>query len=140
MYHWPLYDTVTHMSLRILLITALLIATSGCAIVYQQPVFQGNILEKSRVDQLKEGMSQQQVAALLGTPAVQSPFDQSRWDYVASNRRDRGDTEVKNLTVFFEGGNVVRWEGEYFPENDQALAQEMLRFGNLPKDDKKRRR
>jgi outer membrane protein assembly factor BamE len=125
---------------RIALLAALISFMAGCALVYKQPVFQGNLLDKAQVDQLKEGMSQQQVQALLGSPSVEEPFNQSRWDYVASARRKRGEMEVKNLTVWFNDGAVSKWEGEYFPENDSALAKEMIKFGNLPKDDKKKRR
>ena len=115
--------------------------TTGCGVVYRQPIYQGNLLDKAAVDQLQVGMDQRQVMTLLGTPAIQDPFHHDRWDYVASRRTGRsGDTVVKNMTVWFENGSVTRWEGEYFPEEDSELAKTMSRFGNLPKDDKKRRR
>ena len=115
--------------------------TTGCGVVYRQPIYQGNLLDKAAVDQLQVGMDQRQVMTLLGTPAIQDPFHHDRWDYVASRRTGRsGDTVVKNMTVWFENGSVTRWEGEYFPEEDSELAKMMSRFGNLPKDDKKRRR
>lgn len=115
-----------------LLIAAVLL--SGCGLVYRQPVFQGNLLEAKNVEQLKEGMTKNQVFSLLGSPPVADPFHQSRWDYVQSVRRRRGETEVKTLTLHFEGDALVRWEGEYFPEADKNLAIEMRRFGNLPRD------
>ena len=126
-----------------LILVAVLV--SGCNFIYRQPVFQGNLLEKSNVDQLKPGMTQSQVVALLGSPPVADPFHQERWDYVATERRGRGDTVVKNLTVWFEGQTLTRMEGEYFPEQDAALLLEIRKFGfaNLPKDkdkDKKRAR
>lgn len=115
--------------------------TTGCGVIYRQPIYQGNLLDKAAVEQLQVGMDQRQVMTLLGTPAVQDPFHHDRWDYVASRRTGRsGDTVVKNMTVWFENGSVTRWEGEYFPEEDSELAKTMSRFGNLPKDDKKRRR
>lgn len=128
-------------ALVLILLAALV---SGCNFIYRQPVFQGNLLEKANVDQLKPGMTQSQVAALLGTPPVADPFHQKRWDYVATERRDRGATQIKNLTVWFEGQTLSKMEGEYFPEQDAALLLEIRKFGfaNLPKDkdkDKKRR-
>lgn len=128
-------------ALVLILLAALV---SGCNFIYRQPVFQGNLLEKANVDQLKPGMSQSQVAALLGTPPVADPFHQQRWDYVATERRDRGTTQIKNLTVWFDGKTLSKMEGEYFPEQDAALLLEIRKFGfaNLPKDkdkDKKRR-
>lgn len=113
---------------------------SGCGIVYRQPVFQGTLLEQKNVEQLRTGMTQPQVVALLGTPAIADPFHHERWDYVASFKRRRHPTEVKNLTLWFEGGALAKWEGEYFPEQDSALAAELRRFGNLPREKDERRR
>lgn len=126
----------------VLFLAALLV--SGCSFIYRQPVFQGNLLDKANVDQLKPGLTQAQVVALLGTPPVADPFHHERWDYIASERRGHGKTEVKNLTVFFdEAGTLAKVEGEYFPEQDANLLLEERKFGfqNLPKDkDKKKGR
>ena len=125
------------------LFLATLLAT-GCGLQYQQPVFQGNLLEKTAVDQLQAGMDQRQVMMLLGTPSIQDPFHHNRWDYVASQRIGRtGKPVVKTMTLWFENGQLSRWEGEYFPEQDAELARDSIKyFGpNLAKDkDKKRRR
>jgi outer membrane protein assembly factor BamE len=113
-------------------------AVSGCGILYKQPIYQGNLIEKAAADQLQVGMSKEQVVNLLGTPSIADPFHHDRWDYTASQRDGRlGRIQVKDLTVWFENGSRNRWEGEYFPEQDQALAKRMGRFGNLPKDKKK---
>jgi outer membrane protein assembly factor BamE len=121
----------------VLLLAAVLL--SGCGFIYHQPVFQGNLLDKANVDQLKPGMNKSQVVALLGTPPVMDPFHQERWDYVASERRGHGKNEVKNLTVWFEGDALVKMEGEYFPERDPELLKEIRKFGfyNLPKEKEK---
>ena len=129
---------------KLLLISCLALLTAGCGILYKQPIYQGNLLEKSNVDQLQTGMSRQQVMLLLGTPSISDPFHHDRWDYTATQRTGRaGHTEIKNLTVYFEGEGLARWEGDYFPEQDEALAKSAPRqFGrNLAKDkDKKRGR
>lgn len=128
--------------LLVLLLATLLV--SGCGLLYRQPVFQGNLLDKTAVDQLQAGMDRQQVMVLLGTPSIRDPFHHDRWDYVASQRIGRtGKPEVKAMTLWFENGQLSRWEGEYFPEQDSALAKDSIRlFGpNLARDkDKKRRR
>lgn len=132
--------------MRKLLLPVLAVAllTAGCGIVYRQPIYQGNLLEKSAVDQLQVGMDRQQVLILLGTPSIADPLHPDRWDYTATQRVGRaGRIEKKNFTVFFEGDKVVRWEGDYFPEQDAELARDSIKqFGpNLAKDkDKKRRR
>ena len=122
-----------------LLIAVVAFAVSGCGILYKQPIYKGNLIEKSNADQLAVGQSKQQVVALLGTPSIADPFHAQRWDYTAAERTNRrGHTEIKNLTVFFEGDSVTKWEGEYFPENDEQLAKDVRKFGpNLAKDKKK---
>jgi outer membrane protein assembly factor BamE len=118
--------------------TALL---GGCGLIYKVDVYQGSLLEKKNVDQLKPGLSKRQVYALLGSPAVQDPFHQSRWDYLATVSKRGRDTEVKNLVLSFDGDTLASIEGDYFEEQDEALAREMLRYGNLPRaKDKERRR
>lgn len=127
--------------LLVLLLATLLV--SGCGLLYRQPVFQGNLLDKTAVDQLQAGMDRQQVMVLLGTPSIRDPFHHDRWDYVASQRIGRtGKPEVKTMTLWFENGQLSRWEGEYFPEHDSELSRNAIRyFGpNLAKDKNKRRR
>ena len=53
-----------------------------------------------------------------------------------------GATEVKNLTLYFDNDSLVKWEGEYFPEQDLELAQNANRRfgGNLAKDKDKKKR
>jgi outer membrane protein assembly factor BamE len=125
--------------------TALLAATvmaltvAGCGVIYRQPIYQGNLMDKAAVDQLQAGMTKDQVQALLGSPSIADPFHHDRWDYTSTEQVKRvGKPEVRNFTVYFENGAVARWEGDYFPEQDNELAQRMARFGNLAKDKKKK--
>ena len=126
--------------LFVFLLAAVLL--SGCNFVYRQPIFQGNLLDKKNVEQLQPGMSKSQVISLIGDPVVADPFHHSRWDYTASARRGHGKTEVKNLTLYFEGDNLARMEGEYFPEQDADLVTELREFGfyNVAKEKDKKGR
>ena len=133
-----------HTMHKLLLVLSIAMLTGGCGILYKQPIYQGNLLEKANVDQLQTGMSKQQVTLLLGSPSIEDPFHHDRWDYTATQRTDRlGRTEKKNLTLWFENDSLTKWEGDYFPEQDEQLAtQTVKQFGrNLPKEkDKKQRR
>ena len=71
---------------KLLLVLSIAMVTSGCGILYKQPIYQGNLLEKANVDQLQAGMSKQQVTLLLGSPSIADPFHHDRWDYTASQR------------------------------------------------------
>lgn len=123
---------------KFLLVALLASAVAGCGILYKQPIYQGNLIEKTAADQLQAGMSKQQVETLLGTPSIQDPFHHDRWDYTASERTNRvGHVDIKDLTLWFENDALVKWEGSYFPEQDDELSRKMARFGNLAKDKKK---
>jgi len=122
-------------SLVAMTLAALLCA--GCGALYRQPIYQGNLLEPTAVEQLQAGMTKPQVQALLGTPSITDPFHADRWDYVATQRVGRrGETEVRNFTLWFEGDQLARWDGDYFPEQDEALVGAARRqFGpNLARD------
>ncbi|MGH8082695.1 MAG: outer membrane protein assembly factor BamE [Lysobacter sp.] len=131
---------------KLLLVVSISLLTAGCGIIYKQPIYQGNLLEKTAVDQLQTGMSKQQVQVLIGTPSVEDPFHQNRWDYTSTQRVDRlGHTSRKNLTLWFENDALAKWEGDYFPEQDEQIAKASVKqFGrNLAKDkdkDKRRKR
>ena len=126
---------------KLLLVLLVALITSGCAVIYRQPIYQGNLLDKTAVDQLQAGMDKRQVMILLGTPSIQDPFHHDRWDYTASRRTgNAGAAIVKNLTVWFEGDALTKWDGDYFPDDNSQLAKTMARFGNLAKDKKKGRR
>jgi outer membrane protein assembly factor BamE len=128
---------------KLLIIAIVALAVSGCGIIYKQPIYQGNLLDKSAIDQLQPGMGKQQVLTLLGSPSVADPFHNQRWDYTTSQRTGRtGHVEVKNLTLYFENDSLAKWDGDYFPEQDEALARDLRKaFGpNLAKDKKKGQR
>ncbi len=118
-------------------------ATSGCGIIYRQPIYQGNLIDPESARQIQIGMSKAQVAGMLGTPSIQDPFHHDRWDYTSSERRGRvGKTEVRNFVVHFENDAVTRWEGDYFPNQDAEISKRSVKdFGyNLRKDRKQRGR
>ncbi|WAW85677.1 outer membrane protein assembly factor BamE [Xanthomonas citri pv. malvacearum] len=127
---------------NLLLVAAVALSTAGCGIIYKQPIYQGNLIKQNAVEQLQVGQSKQQVSALLGTPSIPDPFHAQRWDYTSTQRVDRlARTEIKNFTVFFENEQVVRWEGDYFPSQDEQLAKAAPKQfdRNLARDKKKQR-
>jgi outer membrane protein assembly factor BamE len=127
-------------TLAALLLCSASLGLAGCGVIYRQPIYQGSLLEPTAVAQLQVGMNKQQVEALLGSPSIADPFHHDRWDYTATARTGRtSDVEVKNFTLWFEGDRLVRWDGDYFPEQDSELARSAFRqFGpNLARDKKK---
>lgn len=90
----------------ILMIAGSLAATSGC--VYRANISQGNLIKQEDLDQVEIGMTRNQVRFLLGTPMVDDPFHQSRWDYVYFIRIGRDPATFKRwVTIAFENNIVV---------------------------------
>jgi outer membrane protein assembly factor BamE len=80
--------------------------------VYKIDVEQGNIVTEEMVAQLKPGMSRRQVRFILGTPLLEDPFNQERWDYPYSKRNGLKLLDEARLSVYFEGDSLVRYEGD----------------------------
>ena len=108
-------------SITILFISFILFVSTGC--VYKTPVQQGNVLVQKDVDEVKPGMSKRQIAIILGTPAIADPFNQDRWDYVNTFKLDGKIDEIKRLTLYFENNQLVKTEGNYFPESNSEIAE-----------------
>ena len=88
------------------MIVCSLAAASGC--VYRANISQGNLIKQEDLDQVETGMTRNQVRFLLGTPMVDDPFHQSRWDYVYFIRIGRDPATFKRwVTIHFENDIVV---------------------------------
>jgi len=91
--------------LIIAIVLAGLAVSSGC--VYRQSISQGNLIEQEDLDQVEVGMTRNQVRFLLGTPMLDDPFHEDRWDYVYFLKVGRRDATFKRwVTIIFEDGTV----------------------------------
>ncbi|MTW20396.1 outer membrane protein assembly factor BamE [Allochromatium palmeri] len=88
--------------------------------VYRMTVQQGNILTEEMVDALELGMTKRQAHFVLGTPLLVSFFHTNRWDYIYTIKRGHQPMEQRDLTLYFEGEQLVRIEGDL--RSDPSLA------------------
>lgn len=89
----------------------LLILALTTACVYQAPLSQGNVIDEDDLEQVEVGMTRSQVRFLLGTPMIDDPFNQDRWDYVYYLRIGREKASFKRwVSVYFDGDAVTRIE------------------------------
>lgn len=91
--------------------------------VYRIAVQQGNIIDQKKVDQLKVGMTKRQVQFVMGSPLLNDAFHEDRWDYVYELRKGDDTLRDRRFTLFFEGDKLVRYEGDYEP-NDNTPADD----------------
>ena len=100
--------------------SAVVLVSSGC--VYRINIQQGNFLNQSAVDTVKEGMTRSQVRYLLGTPMVADSFNKERWDYIYYLKKGRSrHVDSRRVTVYFEGDKVARLDK---PTAAEAAAQD----------------
>jgi outer membrane protein assembly factor BamE len=104
--------------MRIAVLAFLALALCGCELVYKLPTRQGNVLEQKELDGLELGMSREQVKFLLGTPIAASSFREDRWDYVGYYKNPRGKVFSRTVSLYFEGDNLVRMDGQKAPETE----------------------
>jgi outer membrane protein assembly factor BamE len=104
----------------LLLVSAVSLLGSGC--VYRINIQQGNFLNQSAVDTVKEGMTRSQVRYLLGTPMVADSFDKGRWDYIYYLKKGRSrHVDSRRVTVYFDGDKVARLDK---PTDEEAAKQD----------------
>jgi len=85
----------------------LLILSMAGGCVYQANLSQGNLLKQEDLDQVEVGMTRRQVRFLLGTPMIDDPFHEERWDYVYYLKIGRDDAIFKRwISIYFDGEKV----------------------------------
>lgn len=99
---------------KLILLSVLLASCSGLSepllSPYKMDIRQGNYVTPEMREKVKIGMSKQQVRYVLGTPAINDAFHGNRWDYVYRFERGGKVVEKQNLTLYFEGDNLVRMD------------------------------
>ena len=105
---------------RVFAALACALVLAGCP--YKIEVQQGNFVSQDMVDQLKEGMSKDQVRQIMGTPLLTDIFHAERWDYFYSRVGADGKEEKRKLAVFFEDGKLARVTGEAAPARPTSAA------------------
>ena len=76
----------------------------GCSSLspFKVAILQGNIIEDKDVEQLAKGLTKDQVQYLLGTPLLNSPIHQNRWDYFYSVKVGETVIGEKKLSLSFD--------------------------------------
>ncbi|MBN9426462.1 MAG: outer membrane protein assembly factor BamE [Burkholderiales bacterium] len=122
-------------ALRALALAAAFAALAGCGTrdpnrsglfePYRTDLPQGNYLTRQQVDQVKEGMTREQVRFALGSPLLMHVFHPDRWDYVFRYQFPNGNTELRRVTLRFANDRVAAIEADELPlkedANDPAL-------------------
>lgn len=107
-------------SIRTLTLSTAVLILSACSNlefpwVYRINIDQGNIITQEMVDQLKPGLTRDQVKFVMGSPLVVDSFHPDRWDYVYTLRKGDGSRKREQLSVFFKDDVLVSLSGDFLP-------------------------
>ncbi|TEU25850.1 MAG: outer membrane protein assembly factor BamE [Gammaproteobacteria bacterium] len=75
---------------------------------YKADIYQGSVLERFKVNQLKVGMSKAQVKDLIGSPSVIDPFHNKQWDYINHSTPGIGSVIHYRLALTFDNNNLSK--------------------------------
>ena len=90
--------------------------------VHKITVQQGNVITQEMVDQLKPGMTREQVAFIMGEPVVRNIFNQDRWDYIYTIKVPGRFENEQRFTVFFENDALSSLTGDLAPSDSTGEA------------------
>ncbi len=71
-------------------------------------VQQGNLIPQSRIERLQVGMTKEEVARIMGTSLLMTPFSDNHWDYAYTKRIGSKTIVQKHLVLDFEGDTLAR--------------------------------
>ena len=102
---------------RLFLIVLLLSILNACSSErishfpsYKLTVPQGNELDERAISALSVGMTRTQVRMLLGTPLLQDPFHNNRWDYPYVVTKNGIVQKHETVVLYFDGDVLSRIE------------------------------
>ncbi len=90
---------------------------------YRITIQQGNFVSQEMADQVKEGMTREQVRFLLGTALLTDMFHADRWDYIFRLLKPSGELITSRVTVYFEKSLVAKIERGNLPDEQEYLTR-----------------
>ena len=87
---------------------------------YRPDVQQGNVITSDMVEQLRPGMSREQVKFMIGTPLLTDEFHPDRWDYLYYLNPRKGAPQRRNLVVYFKDNKLDHFTSDPMPPESMA--------------------
>ena len=88
---------------------------------YRIEIPQGNYIDQTMFNQLKPGMTREQVRFAMGTPLVADPFRNDRWEYVFHFKHPNGTIDRRRASVKFTAdGKVESLSSDPLPAIDDG--------------------
>ncbi|MRX27816.1 outer membrane protein assembly factor BamE [Kangiella sp. HZ709] len=90
---------------------------SGC--VYKPNIQQGNVLNQKEINQIRPGMTKEQVRFVLGNPVLNTNLENNTWYYLYYLIPSRGDRIEKRMILTFEDDKLATIQGTEKPEIEE---------------------
>ena len=90
-----------------ILSAALMLSSCSYLHIHKQEIVQGNVMTDSQTAQLKRGMSEEEVKAIMGEPMLANIFSPDRIEYVYTIQPGGGTMSEKRVTCLFRDGDLV---------------------------------
>jgi outer membrane protein assembly factor BamE len=87
---------------------------------YRPDVQQGNVITSDMVEQLRPGMTRDQVKFMLGTALLADAFHPDRWDYLYYLNPRKGAPQRRNLVVYFKDNRLDHFTSDPMPPESMA--------------------
>ncbi|TCS36813.1 outer membrane protein assembly factor BamE [Paucimonas lemoignei] len=100
---------------------------------YRIDIQQGNFISQEQLDQLKLGMTPDQVRFVLGTPLLTDIFHANRWDYVFRLQKGNGEVISSRIAVHFEDNRLAKIDAGTLPSERDYLSLIAGKEGDKPK-------
>ena len=75
--------------------------------IYKPKITQGNIIDEKNLKVVKQGMTKEQVAYVLGQPILDNIFNQDNWDYVYTVKISGKKSIQKTLSLVFKENKLI---------------------------------
>jgi outer membrane protein assembly factor BamE len=95
---------------KLIVLLLISIGLAGCGIlnIHKLNVEQGNIFSTEQVNQLRLGMSSQQVKQIMGNPVMVNIFATNQFDYIYTDKKGNQKTfTIKRLIITFKHDRVI---------------------------------
>jgi outer membrane protein assembly factor BamE len=112
---------------RLIPVLLVVLLVAGCSNlrfpgVYRIDIPQGNFVTPEMLDELRPGMSREQVSYVLGPPTLRDPFTPNQWHYLLDYKPGKGEAVQQEIVIHFDDEGLARREGQALA-NLQAKTQ-----------------